>query len=298
MKMNKTKNSIRINVTKEKRGVFIVKNNKTIKNYLYDNAGSHYFRKNNISNYALEINKFSNIFNLRAPKEKFNYDDLLTNGIKKNIELIKKYLNATGYVIKTFSAEVSNKLVIGLGGASVYENDITLHHTYGIPYIPGQALKGVLRNYMINKYVEDIHNLNKKANLFITDIFGGDSSEEMSSKGKIIFLDSYPEGAFKIDVDVMTPHHKNYYTDNVDSFARDDDGVIPIKFWVADGKEDEELKFTFNVAIDQKLIQDYKDEKNIEAIIKEDLKEALYYIGIGAKTALGYGHFTNFKELK
>jgi len=47
-----------------------------------------------------------------------------------------------------FDVSLDWRIVIGLGGESVLETDITLHHLYGIPFIPGSALKGLTRAYV------------------------------------------------------------------------------------------------------------------------------------------------------
>jgi len=44
------------------------------------------------------------------------------------------------------------RLAIGMGTASIYETGITLHHIYGIPYIPASSIKGVVRSYIISEY--------------------------------------------------------------------------------------------------------------------------------------------------
>ncbi|ALM76268.1 type III-B CRISPR module RAMP protein Cmr6 [Thermococcus barophilus] len=40
-----------------------------------------------------------------------------------------------------------SRLVVGLGDESVYETSIRLMRNYGVPYIPGSALKGVAKHY-------------------------------------------------------------------------------------------------------------------------------------------------------
>lgn len=46
---------------------------------------------------------------------------------------------------KCFSLETQWRMVVGLGGPSVLETAMTLHHLYGFPVIPGSALKGLTR---------------------------------------------------------------------------------------------------------------------------------------------------------
>ncbi|MCX7803356.1 MAG: RAMP superfamily CRISPR-associated protein, partial [Meiothermus ruber] len=42
-------------------------------------------------------------------------------------------------------ATTCTPLAIGLGNSSPIENGLAIHHTYGVPYLPGSALKGLLR---------------------------------------------------------------------------------------------------------------------------------------------------------
>jgi CRISPR type III-B/RAMP module RAMP protein Cmr6 len=52
------------------------------------------------------------------------------------------------YYAKTQLARAKGRLVVGLGSESVIETSIALHHTYGVPYIPGSALKGLAASYL------------------------------------------------------------------------------------------------------------------------------------------------------
>ncbi|MEO0168684.1 MAG: type III-B CRISPR module RAMP protein Cmr6, partial [candidate division WOR-3 bacterium] len=48
-------------------------------------------------------------------------------------------------VVFNKSLKTAYRLVVGLGSTHVLETSLTLHHIFGIPYIPGTALKGVVR---------------------------------------------------------------------------------------------------------------------------------------------------------
>lgn len=299
--MNYTKNDI----------VFIEENNNgeinLVKRYLYLDAVEYLKKnvsKNQIDNHSLLINKFGNTLNLEKEYNiKINKIQLF-NEINHNVENIKNNLKHRFEFI-SFDAEVLDKLIIGLGGHSVFENDITLHHIYGIPYIPGQAIKGVLRNYIISKYFKgELSNGNDgkskweeealKDNRFI-NIFGGGNGENTSA-GHVIFLDSFPNSNFEIVSDVMTPHHMSYYTGN-EEFPLDWDGVNPIKFLVVDkGSEEKALKFNINIAVDKNICNDKWEKDSICEFILDNLIEALNLYGIGAKTSVGYGYFNINKE--
>src|SRR5579872_4123075 len=56
---------------------------------------------------------------------------------------------ATGAIF--FRGTTDWRMVVGLGGESVLETDLTLHHLYGIPFIPGSALKGLTRSYVTSE---------------------------------------------------------------------------------------------------------------------------------------------------
>jgi CRISPR-associated protein Cmr6 len=60
--------------------------------------------------------------------------------------------------LRKLSAKIDWRMVIGLGGAHVLETSMTLHHTYGIPYIPGSAVKGITRNIAIAELCEELEN--------------------------------------------------------------------------------------------------------------------------------------------
>jgi len=61
-------------------------------------------------------------------------------------------LQRAGYSISYINDLHTNwRLVVGLGSGSVYETSLTLHHIYGIPYIPGSALKGITRSYYLTQ---------------------------------------------------------------------------------------------------------------------------------------------------
>src|SRR5947207_13803736 len=48
---------------------------------------------------------------------------------------------------KKYPARVKTRMIVGLGDESVLETSITLHKTYGVPYIPGSTLKGLAASY-------------------------------------------------------------------------------------------------------------------------------------------------------
>ncbi len=56
--------------------------------------------------------------------------------------------------IRKIQGKLDWRMVIGLGGEHIQETSMTLHHVYGIPYIPGSAVKGMVRHYFISQILE------------------------------------------------------------------------------------------------------------------------------------------------
>lgn len=208
----------------------------------------------------------------------------------KNISDIIK--NMKNYETKEIHIKQDCNMVIGLGQVSVAETSMTLHHIYGIPYMPGQALKGITRSFIINEYFEGNEEQAKKDNDFI-DIFGIEGkNNELGKVGKIIFFDSYPEGKINCKMDIMNNHHSEYYLGK--RKLDDRENPIPIKFMTIN-----DTKFNINIAIKIKENTSLRgtllgklDSKNILDATVECVKQALVYSGIGAKTAVGYGYFS------
>lgn len=118
----------------------------------------------NVDNISLKLNKCVNFIHgkhkgedIEKPELKkaiYKVDDRTLEGIIKGLNdrqnITVEGLRRQGYNIKTIKLKPEWRMIVGLGNESVYETSMTLHHIYGIPYIPGSAIKGVVRNYCIN----------------------------------------------------------------------------------------------------------------------------------------------------
>ena len=60
---------------------------------------------------------------------------------------------------KVFPMSTNGRLITGLGGASVYETNITLHHIYGFPYLPASSIKGIVRSWIIQAVFANEENI-------------------------------------------------------------------------------------------------------------------------------------------
>lgn len=64
----------------------------------------------------------------------------------KSFERWKRSFSAAGD--RVFELELASRLLVGHGNSSAVDVGITVHHTWGVPMIPGSALKGVLAHYV------------------------------------------------------------------------------------------------------------------------------------------------------
>ncbi len=165
-------------------------------------------------------------------------------------------------------AKVTGRMVVGLGDESVLETSVALHHTYGVPYIPGSALKGVaacfVRQHLGEKWAPG-------ADAYRT-MFG-----DTTAAGRVTFFDAFPIPSGEGDKpflqpDVMTVHHPLYYRGQ-DAPPADWDSPTPIPFLSATG--------TYLVAL-------AGPPAWVDAAF-QILEHALAYLGVGAKTSSGYG---------
>ncbi len=175
------------------------------------------------------------------------------------------------------------RLIVGLGNKGVIEVGLRLHHTYGVPLIPGSALKGLAAHYCHEVYGaadEQYHQGRSYYNL----LFG-----TKDDGGVIRFEDGWIHPDSLADqgllADVMAPHHQKWQTEE-DVAPTDFESPIPVPFLSVAG--------CFHVAI----CWQGPEHAQAEAWTKramELLKAALVEWGIGGKTSSGYGQLIDSK---
>jgi CRISPR-associated protein Cmr6 len=178
----------------------------------------------------------------------------------------------------SFTAELASSLAIGLGNESPLEVGLTVHHTYGMPIIPGSAIKGLCRRGALALKQEK-----KVSDEQFYTLFG--STKENGGKdsaGFITFYDAWydpdsVEGK-PFHRDVITVHHKGYYSSKGQSPPTDFDDPRPVPFLVVK----KGARFLFAVHAPSKEWGDFTIKL---------LKWSLANLGVGGKTNAGYGYF-------
>ena len=169
-------------------------------------------------------------------------------------------------------------MVVGLGQSSILETAMTLDRVTGIPIIPASALKGLAASYAMLSVLETTQReqAEKDENSDFANIFG-----TQDKAGKVIFLDAVPTEAPTLEPDIMNCHYPDYYggkTPNPTPYQSPN----PVYFLTL-GRNS---KFAFALA--------GRDSSNNTAVLVRQaenwLKTGLQELGIGAKTAAGYGY--------
>lgn len=178
--------------------------------------------------------------------------------------------------------------VTGLGNPHPVENGFLWHQTLGTPYIPGAAVKGLLRSWM-ECWSDFSSETEKKQKLHVW--FGSEDKDPAqcaldNQAGALVFFDALPVDPVTLKADVMTPHLGRWYeqgnninADNqADALPADWHNPVPVHFLVAD-----KPSFLFLIAPRRAEFQ-----PEVAAAMKA-LEEAIQWLGTGAKTAAGYG---------
>jgi CRISPR-associated protein Cmr6 len=188
--------------------------------------------------------------------------------------------------------EVRGRLIVGLGRASPLETGISLHHTYGVPIIPGSGLKGLAAHYCDQVWgaMDEKFRRGFRTKRDGTDVFFPGPHETLfgttDEAGHVTFHDAWIEPACLesetegLVPDIMTPHHEDYYGGKR-RLPTDFDDPVPIPFLSVRGT----FHFALSVDDPSELGSRWLDAAWII------LTEALQEWGVGGKTSSGYGRF-------
>ena len=174
-------------------------------------------------------------------------------------------------------AALSGRLYIGVSRDNALETGVTVSHTYGMPMIPGSAVKGLCRASAKEWEMDsDIRRW----------IFGNEQGEGEAEAGGLIFHDAWwvpgnGQGDRPFVLETVTPHHQEYYGSLGEKPATDFDSPIPAPQIAVQGS------FYFVV----------EGTQVVTGLAVSLLKKALSERGIGGKRSSGYGFFNGSKDI-
>ena len=220
-------------------------------------------------------------------------DDLIQQVVQKSVSSDYKHardlwlngLDSDRARVVYAEVATAGRVIVGIGQKGPAEFGLTLHHTWGVPVLPGSSLKGIaslgadryLSGDSWRRRADSAKARDGGANHF--DALFGDVEEQ----GAVIFHDAWfiPGADCKngLHHDVLTVHHPDYY--QKEAAPSDMDSPIPVPFVSVKGK--------FLIALELNPALDEVTHGHWLRAAWEALRAGLARHGVGSKTNAGYG---------
>lgn len=199
----------------------------------------------------------------------------------------------------TIEATAIAPFTTGLGNEHPLENGFAFLNPYGLPYLPGSGVKGVLRqaarelagtSKAASWDVESewpLGSLADDQNSYIDALFGKEDSNN-ARRGALQFWDVIPStDGSHLTVEVMTAHQSHYYQNG--ESPHESGRPNPINFLTVPLGSG----FTFHVVCDRsflaRIAPELAEGDRWKTLLREAFNHAFDWLGFGAKTAVGYG---------
>jgi CRISPR-associated protein Cmr6 len=200
---------------------------------------------------------------------------------------------AIGEAVLIYPAKLSAPLPTGLGNEHPLENGFAFLNPYGLPYLAGSGVKGVLR-CAAEELASGDWGDSEGWNQATIDILFGPGEDRLAEgaefrRGALAFWDLFfaptkKDGAL-LKVEIMTPHHSGYLQGAGTPHANESPTPIPF-LAVAAGCE-----ATLFVQCDPAQIPAEQSalRSGWKPLLSSALAHAGEWLGFGAKTSVGYG---------
>lgn len=213
--------------------------------------------------------------------------------------------------VATFQARLGGRLIVNQAGGVVENAGICLDRCFGLPYLPGSAVKGIARAQAIIE-IKELAGEHRERLLQLAMMLFGFGGNDLSVKGDFAldrnpqlaqalakrlkakefkgiasFLPAYPTEPPKLVVDMVNPHHRKYYRSRGDLPATDDEDPMPNYFPAVEAG----CRFGFAVVLNRIPTECPFTAKELLETAQRWLEQAITRKGAGAKTAAGYGWF-------
>lgn len=204
-------------------------------------------------------------------------------GIRSRQQSLIQHYGSTGYRISTTSTA---PFATGLGNEHPIENGFAFLTPYGLPYLAGSGVKGILRRSMQELRGDFEEGFTDPV---INALFGPELDPESGNKpedakrGALDFWDVFPSpSGGKLVVEIMTPHYGKYYQG--EEAPHDSGAPVPVGFLAVPAKS----QFDFHVVCHaNRLPQDLASQWR--TLLDRAFQHAFEWVGFGSKTSVGYG---------
>lgn len=216
-----------------------------------------------------------------------NAGALLEKFHERQIACLESY-SELGAGILELSARSATPLLTGIGESTPTEVGMVFHRNMGIPYIPASSLKGATRYAYCVNFAQDHPEKVRQGMLEESDVPGlkelfGSTDAKNAFRGGFAFMDSCADQVPTLKMDILNPHFGKYYQNSHDHGPVEIESPVPIKFLVVEKGPVYRFRGYFL----------NPEARKFENALSQAIKTALTLLGIGAKTAVGYGRFDN-----
>ncbi len=168
----------------------------------------------------------------------------------------------------------------GLGLEHPVENGFAFLTPYGLPYLAGSGVKGVLRRAA--EELRDDGDIDFSAAVIDT-LFGREDDDD-ARRGALSCWDVFPlPPKGEMALEIMTPHFALYYQG--DSSPHDAGKPNPIPFLAVPAGS----AFRFVITCEPTLLGDKVEPSAWKSLLDKIMQHAFDWLGFGAKTSVGYG---------
>jgi CRISPR type III-B/RAMP module RAMP protein Cmr6 len=232
--------------------------------------------------------------------------DVMQMRVQHTRRFLSLFRRAYGERASIIVGRVEGRLAINLADSLIQNAGICLDRLFGLPFIPGSAVKGVCRSVALEE-LKQANSENRKPifdafrrvfGTADTDFKDGElgpfrnllADQTENQKGAIAFLPAYPVNEAKIVVDLTTVHYPLYYggdrkrnilAGQTESLAEEKPQPNPFPA-VEVGAQ-----FAFCL-----VLNGIDPDLTLLKRVVSWLETAITVRGLGAKTAAGYGWFS------
>ena len=211
---------------------------------------------------------------LRMPA---NASELLKRLAERQLRLAQALPEVQCCVIE---AQATSPFATGLGLEHPIENGFSFLSPYGLPYLAGSSVKGVLR-----RAAEELRDEgDADIDAALIDALFGPEDQRSPRRGALTCWDVLPQFD-AMTLEIMTPHQSGYLQGN-DS-PHDAGQPIPIAFLALPAGS----RFRFVLGFEPSLVPEpcRAALADWQTVVMRIAREAFDWLGFGAKTAVGYG---------
>lgn len=184
----------------------------------------------------------------------------------------------------------------GLGNAHPLENGFAFLNPYGLPYLAGSGVKGVLRQ-AARELASGEWGESDWTAADIIALFGPEPGADTLIRGALTFWDVLPRiQGDSLTVEIMTPHQQHYYQEG--QSPHDSGQPVPISFLTVPPGSAFTFYMQCNLALLESSAAQLARDGKWRLLLQRAFEHAFNWLGFGAKTAVGYGAMQEDEEKK